>query len=56
MFAQNYHTPPEAVLDMTLQNIVMYNAVLPSYVSDKDKRISGDDPRNREAIDRMLGL
>lgn len=43
---------------MTLQNVYMYNAVVPSYCSDDDKdniNIKAT-AENREEVDRLLGL
>jgi hypothetical protein len=54
---------------MSYANMVMYGAVIPSYKSpdeiDKDgkkkkkkkhERVNGDDPRNREKINKELEL
>lgn len=59
--AKNYNLPFDYVLyDMTLVNVQMYNAVLPSYDSDKTEEkkedkmkdaINADDPNNKKAVD-----
>lgn len=59
-FALNYHVQPCAVLEMTLQNLAMYNMVIPSYNSKDEKGnkevINGDDPAMQDRINRILGL
>lgn len=54
--AKNYTLPIDVVLyDMSITNIHMYNAVLPTY-SDKSKKkgkgevIKADDPKNRDKM------
>lgn len=42
---------------MTMQNITLYNAVVPSYTSEKDKDvIDARDPRNKQRIEQLLGI
>lgn len=58
LFALNFHMSPQEVLNMTMQNVMMYNAVIPSYRTDKDKsnkkiKVTKD---NRAEVDRILGL
>ena len=59
--AKNYTMPIDAVLyDMSVTNIHLYNAVLPSYSSEKSKKkndgevVKADDPRNREKMMAIL--
>ena len=57
IFALNYHCHPEQVLDMTLQNITLYNAVIPSFSSGKDDEvIDATDPRNADKIRKLLDI
>lgn len=42
---------------MSYRNIILYNAVLPSYASKddkKDKKINASDPKNREAVHKIM--
>ena len=55
---KNFNLPIEYVLnEMSITNVHMYNAVLPSYDSDKDKKngdgkiIMADDPKNAKDVD-----
>lgn len=42
---------------MTMQNITLYNAIVPSYSADKDKEeIDARDPRNKHKIEQLLGI
>lgn len=42
---------------MTLQNITLYNAIIPSYTSSKDDEvIDARDPRNKQKIEQLLGI
>ena len=59
MIAKEYNLSPDYVLyDMSYANLIMYNAVLPSYDTEsKDKKeevINADDPRNREAVRKII--
>lgn len=45
--------------DVSYQNLIMYNAVLPSYDyksnnNDKNKKINASDPKNREAAHKIM--
>lgn len=41
---------------MTLQNITLYNAIIPSYVSKEDEEIDARDPRNADKIKKLLDI
>lgn len=41
---------------MTLQNLSMYNAVVPCYSDEKGERINGDSIKNQERINNILGI
>ena len=42
---------------MTMQNITLYNAIVPSYSANKDKEeIDARDPRNKQRIEQLLGI
>lgn len=48
---------PDDVLDMTLQNITMYNAVIPSFEGKSENKkniINADDPDNKDLVDKIL--
>jgi hypothetical protein len=52
-----YHIPFDYILnEMSLANMVMYDAVLPSYDSENEKNevIKADDPRNKERVHDIL--
>lgn len=58
-YIKNYGGDEEAVLNKSYRNIVMYNAVLPSYdykSSEKGKgvKINASDPKNREAAHKIM--
>lgn len=58
-YIKNYGGDEEAVLNKSYRNIVMYNAVLPSYdykSNDKGKgvKINASDPKNREAAHKIM--
>lgn len=58
-FCQTYHVTMDYALDMSWQNMGLYSSVLPSRESYKDKksrRLNADDPRNRAAVERILGI
>lgn len=46
---------PEDVLEMTLVNVTMYNAVIPC-PSDKEEVVDADDPMNADYINSVLGI
>lgn len=58
LFALNYNIAPEEVLRMTLQNVLMYNAVIPSYSSDKDdkNKVINVTSANKAEVEKILGL
>lgn len=55
LFAQNYHIGPETVLEYTLANVSMYNAIIP-LPSDKEEVIDADDPLNANYVNKILGF
>lgn len=45
--------------EMSFANVRLYNAVLPSYSTqkdnkDSDKILNGDDPRNKDAVNNAI--
>lgn len=54
---KNYNVPFDYVLyEMSISNVHLYNAVLPTYDSETDKKkdkdvIDADDPTNRNKVD-----
>ena len=56
-FSKYYKQPINEVLKMSYQNLIMYNAVIPSFSGDSkgDGRvINADDPKNRKLIEKEL--
>jgi hypothetical protein len=51
---------PEEVLKMTLQNVMMYNSVIPTYSSDSKEDSKGKHINvtkdNIQEVERLLGL
>ncbi len=42
---------------MTMQNITLYNAIIPTYSADKgNEEIDARDPRNKHKIEQLLGI
>lgn len=42
-------------LDMSIGNLTMLNAVIPSYDNGKDE-LDADNPENQEKINQLLGF
>lgn len=57
-YIKSYGGDEQNVLNKSYRNIVMYNAVLPSYdykSNNKDKRkINASDPKNKEAAHKIM--
>jgi len=55
-------TPDYVLNEMSYVNMIMYNAVIPSYNSDTDgktigkddEKINADDPKNRDKVKNIL--
>jgi hypothetical protein len=53
-FALNYHCNPMEVLDMTMQNLSLFNSVVPCYDDEKEQVINGDSIKNQDKINEIL--
>lgn len=58
-YIKSYGGDEQDVLNKSYRSIVMYNAVLPSYDyksnnNDKNKKINASDPKNREAVHKIM--
>lgn len=55
-FGMNFSCNPMDALDITMQNLSMFNLVTPSYNSkEKDgEKLNGDDPKNSQKIRKAL--
>jgi hypothetical protein len=56
-------TPEYLLFEMSYQNLILYSSIIPSYDFDKNgkkkrnhERINGDDPKNRDKINREIEL